>query len=86
MTKFQTYYNAARNKKDKLARNILKAFIENNYIFIPTSACFYIFTLAQAQIFILIQIFAFVLSLSEIYTNINLQKITKLVLKLFFKD
>lgn len=67
-----TCYNLAFTNKDKLARAV---FNKGNSTSISTFAVSWDFT----------SIFTSALALPNIYTNINPQKISKLVLKLFIK-
>lgn len=77
---YKSFYNNffLTINKDKLIKNILKAFINNSSFFTLIFATFYAFTLALAAVS--------VLDLSDIYININLQKAIKLILALFIKD
>lgn len=72
MARLKICHNLTLISKDKLVR---KVFTESNNIFNPISAT------SKAFIPIFASIFA--LSFSGIYTNIDLQKTTRLTLKLF---
>lgn len=73
MTGLQTCYNLASIGKDELAK---RAHIKGNSTF----------TSASAQVPAPAQTPALALSLLGIYTDVNLQRATKLVLKMFIKD
>lgn len=81
------YRNLPPTSKDELARDTLGVLIKGSGTSNLTSAVFYAFTLALAlaQAPALTQTPAPALGLPSMYTNIDLQRATKLALELFFK-
>lgn len=76
-----THCNSSSESKDRLAESILRAFTENN------STCILSLVVSRAQNPTPAQKSALTptLDLPSIYTDVNLQKTTKLALELFFK-
>lgn len=81
MAKIRIYCSFCRNflpfKKDKFAKNALEALINSNYTPIPA-----VFP-APTEALVLAQIF--ILNIPGMYTDVDLQKTTKLAIKLFVK-
>lgn len=76
MAKPRTCRNSALVSKDEFAK---KDLIKNNSTFTSIPAVFYTFTLISAKTLALIP------GLPDLYMDMNLQRIIKLALKLFFK-
>lgn len=76
MTRPYTCYNFILVYKDKFTVDTLRASTKGNSIFTLRLAIFCAFTPATTS----------ALDLLDIYTNINLQKVTQLILELFIKN
>lgn len=76
MARLYTCYNSALINKERLAENTLRASIKGNSTSTPTSAAFCTPIYAPTS----------VPNLPDIYINIDLQRTTRLALKLFIKS